>query len=174
MVQPRLVNVAERDAEAAEQLERFGAVPARVAHLGDQRILLEGVRQPLQVRGILGGAPERPRELHQQTAELAGVDQRLQAFAVSLDRGPVEVLVMREASVELGGEVEIGESAQLLRPHLRQLRPQRVVERTVDFNDRKIISQILCFMKALWTIRRVDHPVPIAVRPARGPNLHVV
>ena len=132
-------------------------------HLRHERVLLEGVDQALQIGDIFRRAPERPRKLHQHAAQLTDVDQRLQPLAVLLNRHTIQLLVVRESAVQLGRKAKVGETLQLLRPDSGQLGPERVVERAVDFDDRKETGKVLRLVESLWTPIRVHNPVPIPI-----------
>src|SRR5690606_8471241 len=81
LAEQRLVDVDEADAALAQPRVELRLVPARVPHLDDERVLAERaheVVEPLAARVVV---LERPEELDQHGAELAGVVEGVEAVA---------------------------------------------------------------------------------------------
>src|SRR6185437_10763269 len=90
------------DAHFMQELKEGGLVPRSVAHLDDERIILETARETLQVGEIVGRLMERKRKLKQDRAEFSGVAQHVESGAgVTLFFG-ARVSVMSESLPKLG------------------------------------------------------------------------
>src|SRR5439155_13861245 len=68
----RLIDVAEPDLVIDESADGFLACPASVAHLRDEWKLVKSPPEQDQEIAIFLRVSETPRELHEQTSELAG------------------------------------------------------------------------------------------------------
>ena len=74
-------DIAEADAAFMQQFVEFGLSPGRMANLDDQRIIAKGQQQLLQARQRIRSVMERERELQQDGAEFARVEQRVASCA---------------------------------------------------------------------------------------------
>ena len=112
----RLVDVAEPHPVVKEGADGLLRHPAAVAHLRDQRKLVEGPAEVDEELPILCREPERPGKLHQQGAKFLGSQQRPQPFLEKRDAGWVQHPFMCEILMELGREREVRIGLHLLHP----------------------------------------------------------
>jgi hypothetical protein len=116
---------------------------------------------------MLAGVAERPRELEQQCAEPAALDERRNAvFEILLvvRRG---LAFVSEGVEELGGELKLGVGRDALHPFLGRGGPGRAVVGRVDFDGGEVAGKIGEFVEAAGLRLGIHHAVPIFVFPAR-------
>ena len=127
-----------------------------------------------QVLLVFPAVTERPGELRQQASETPVFDQWGNAVAVVADIVFVQDAFVGEYPVELGRKLEILAPRHFVDPQSGKLRPQRAIERRVDFDDRKVAGEVSRFVEAARAGRWINDALPVLIRPAGGPYFDVV
>src|SRR5260370_1537923 len=131
-----LVDVAETDAAAVQQFQRFGRIPRSVANLDHQRVVSKSPYYGGEVRYGLRSAMKRKRECQQHPAQPLRPPNHIQPppHAPLLLRGRAGCCgsdVVRESLPEFGGKNKARIRRHSIDPLRRVLGTQRLVKRSV-------------------------------------------
>src|SRR5258708_4580082 len=144
-----------------------------MAHFGGQWELAEGAAQLDEEGPVLFRVSKRPRELHQETAELLGAKQRPEPVFEGNDFRVVKNAVVGETAVQLGAEQELRVVFHLLDPQARNLGPERLVEAGVDLDRVEVARQKLELVETTRAVLGVNGSVPMRVRPSARAAIEV-
>ncbi len=103
-------------------------------------------------------------ELDQQVFQLAGFQERLEAFVKISDDLVVHFAFVREALVQLGGEEKIRIFRGLVKPRFCGPLERRAIERAVNLHA---VHKPADIYKLVNLRACVDDSLPVRVRPAR-------
>src|SRR5260370_1828262 len=103
---------------------------------------MESAPQRDQVLAVFLGVTKWPRKLHEQATELARPQHWPQTFFEVADFSGLDAAVMRELPSKLGGEQKFRIVRYLSDPQASDLRPDGLVERSVDFNRVEVSRNI--------------------------------
>src|SRR5207302_2387549 len=100
--------------------------------------------------------------------------ERFQVIAECLHVGRREARVlMREAAVDLRGELEVAVRGHAARPALRVTRRRDPVERRVDLDRIEVLREVREGVEAR-SVLRIDDPFPVFVAPTGGTDTNGV
>ena len=147
-----LVDVANAGTMFVQERERVRRIPSIVAHFDYQRVIAKPQQDGGKISHGFLGAMKRKRELQQDGAEFAGGTEHVEAGAhgalILGDRaGSCRNGVVSETLPEFRGEDETGIGAYQIDPVFSEIRPKRLVKRSVDFDGVEEFGEIGGFVK---------------------------